>query len=164
MHLTLIHTAPAPTGQLSLTEHQDLSSVLWGWLSLACAATRSELRRDPRAAILDAAIASIDRGSWLQDVAVLPPMVLSAVRAAAMLAHLSEPASLQHWLRINDRCLYIDQDVGVCRAVLQLNTTLESISSFDDEASERIQLLCSSLIRFHSQPPEDRPAGTAALL
>ena len=156
MNLTLIHTAPARTGQLSLTEHQGLSSVLWGWLSLACTAPRSALRRDPRAAILETAIASIDRGSWLQDVAVLPPMVLSAVRAAAMLAHLSEPVSLQRWLRINARCLYVEPDVDACRAVLQLNTTLESISSFDDEEPERIQLLCETMIHFHCQPPGDR--------
>ena len=164
MHLTLIHSAPTRTGLLSLVEHQGLSSVLWGWLSLACAAPRSALHGDPRAVILDAAIASIDRGSWLQDVAVLPPMVLSAVRAAAMLAHLSEPAALQHWLRINDRCLHVDPDVQACRAVLQLNTTLESISSFDDEAPERIQLLCDALIRFHRSTPADHSDGAAALL
>lgn len=164
MHLTLIHTSPARTGRLSRTEHQGLSSVLWGWLSLACAAPRSALRSDPRAAILDAAIASIDRGSWLQDVAVLPPMVLSAVRTAAMLAHLPDPAPLQRWLRINASCLFLDPDVDACRDVLQLNTTLESISGFDDEEPESLQILCAAMLRFHTEPPEDFMEGEPVLL
>ncbi len=154
MHLTLIHTSRALTGRLSRVERQGLSSVLWGWLSLACAAPRSALQHDPRGAILDAAIASIDRGTWLQDVAVLPPMVLSAVRTAAMLAHLPDTRLLRRWLRLNATSLYIEPDVEGCRDILRLNATLEGVSGFDDFGfddgePENLQAICKAMIRFH---------------
>lgn len=150
MHLTLITPAPhTPAGCLTAAERRALSSVLWGWLSLAAGRTRAALQGDPRGAIIDAAVTSIDHGTWLQDVAILPPMALSAVRAAAMLAHLPEsPRQLRRWLLINRDCLYTNPDVDTCRQVLRLNATLEGVSGFEDDL-DSLQAMSTALIRFH---------------
>ena len=152
MHLTLITTTPPLLpGQLSRVERQGLSSVLWGWLSLATGRTRHAATKPDRyGAVLDMALISIDRGTWLQDVAILPPMVLSAVRTAAMLAHLPDSTrQLSRWLLINRACLYTDPGVDTCREVLRLNTTLEGVSGFDEEDTESLQSISTALIRFH---------------
>ena len=150
MHLTLITSpSPAPTGRLSRAEQARLSSVLWGWLSLATGQSRSALHTDPLGAVLRSAIRSIDQGAWLQDVARLPPMVLSAVRVAAMLAHLPDSTRLlRQWLRLNRSCLYTHPDVDSCREVLRLNTTLEGVSGFDEEEPEELVMICTALVRF----------------
>ena len=153
MHLTLLSPPRArPTGRLNQAEQAGLSAVLWGWLSLATGQTRADLRSDRRGPIISAAIRSIDHGHSLQDVARLPSMVLSAVRAAAMLAHLPDGTQpLTHWLHLNQDCLYIDPDLDTCREVLRLNTTLEGVSGFDEEDPAAIQAISIALIRFQQE-------------
>ena len=153
MHLTLLTSPPEPsTGRLTPAEQDGLSAILWGWLSLATGRTRASLHADPRGPIIAGAVRSIDRGHSLQDVARLPPMVLSAVRAAAMLAHLPDGTRpLVHWLHLNRTGLFLDPDLDTCREVLRLNCTLEGVSGFDDEDSAAIQAISIALLRFQQE-------------
>ena len=153
MRLTLLNHAPEPpAGRLSPAEQEELSAVLWGWLSLSTGQPRSELRRDPRGPIIVAAVRSIDLGHSLQDVARLPPMVLSAVRAAAMLVHFPDSTRpLAHWLRLNQAALFTAHDLETCRELLRLNCTLEGVSGFEDEDLEALQAISIALIRYQQE-------------
>ena len=150
-HLTLIKSpAPPHSGRLSLAEHQSLRTVLWGWLSLASRQPLTTPTTDRRGVVLESAVHSIDRGSWLQDVAILPPMVLSAVRTAALLAHLPDGSRLlNRWLLLNQDSLFTNPSTDTCRDILRLNTTLEGVSGFDDDELEPIAAIAGAMIRFH---------------
>ena len=141
MNLTLIRSPRSRPGTLTQATLDSMRSVLEGWLRLSQPTPDATTRR-----VLSQAIISIDHGTWLQDVALLPPMVLSAVRSAAMLAHLTDEQLLSRWLLINRACLYIDPSLETCREVVQLNTTLESVSTFDDESDA--QLIAIALLQF----------------
>lgn len=145
MHLTLIKSPRTLPGTLSPTTLSSLRSVLEGWLRLSARVPSPAHRQ-----VLDRAITSIDRGTWLQDVARLPPIVLSAVRAAAMLAHLPEGGTLlSRWLLINRACLYVDPCVETCREVVQLNTTLDGVSGFEDDEPDSLAVISTALLQFH---------------